>query len=75
MIFRCLSCVLTCLCRRKPQPEAAAEPLVPKQVVVVPAQPPPVDPSKAVALANLNAALSRGEISAAQFAQAVAALG
>jgi hypothetical protein len=28
-----------------------------------------------VALANLNTALSRGEISAAQFAQAVAALG
>ena len=75
-----------CFCRRRAKPEAAAEPLVPKTVVVVPAQQPfypapapapaaPMDPSKKLALDNLSASLSKGEITQAQYAQAIAALG
>ncbi len=83
LLFRCLACLL-CFCRRRAKPEAAAEPLVPKTVVVVPAQQPfypapapaaPMDPSKKLALDNLSASLSRGEITQAQYAQAIAALG
>jgi hypothetical protein len=82
--LRCLGCVFCALCRRRPPPaEAKEQPLIyqaPPQVVVLPsaASAPPAPapaPEKAHAINNLNIALARGEITAAQFAASIAAMG